>query len=205
MPKSVQMSQKKQGKGKWECARWRHCGVLGKVAAVSSIADIIPPWDQSTRWPQQFELVSLTFLFQLPWLAFSINDWIYSIRLQWSLAHPGAIWIFTVWSLVSIVKFPSRTVIWLPNSWETPHCRAHLKVLKWSGVCFKHMYHFLCNIHNRLQRAMTAQFEHQVVDYRKGLAEKWWGSNCSNHEVEEGPEFPEVTILPHTEKLLFLL
>ena len=154
----------------------------------------------STVWVSLFN-----FPFSASMTSILHNQWIYSIRLQWSQAHPGAIWIFTVWSLVSIVKFPSWSVIWLPNSWKTPHCRAHLKVLKWSGVCFKHMYHFLCNIHNRMQRAMTAQSENQVVYDRKDLAEKWWGSNYRNHEVEEGPEFPQVTILPHTEKLLFLL
>ena len=163
-----------------------------------------PIVDEHAQWPQQFAVIPLTFLFQLPWLTIILHKQVDIFnQVTVKSGSPGG--DFTVWSLVSIVKFPSRSVIWLPNSWKTPHCIDHLKVLKRSGVCFKHMYRFLCNIHNRLQRAMTAQSENQVVDYRKGLAEKWWGSNSSNHEVEEGPEFPEVTILPHTEKLLFLL
>lgn len=111
------------------------------------------------------------------WLAFSTSEWIYSTRLQWSLTHLGVIWIFTIWSFCVDTKVSIPKCNLIPKLLEKPHHRAHLMVFKWSDVHFKYIYHSLCNIHNRLQREMTAEYENQVVDYRNGLAKKWWGSN----------------------------
>lgn len=72
-------------------------------------------WDQNPRAKRPSLLdptktdLSLAFSSFQDCLAFSLSEWIHLIRLQWSLALLGAIWIFTIWSFcvgirVSLLK-----------------------------------------------------------------------------------------------------